>query len=91
MDEMLKAIHIEFNLDTEDLSTLEVEQFFRLLKPLEELLHRHMKVTLLTFVTWLMNIKFKFSFFNNCYNKLPKLIGDVLSKPNKLPKDVPFQ
>jgi hypothetical protein len=35
-----------------------------------------------------MAIKSKFFFFNNCYNELLKLIGDVLSNPNKLPKDI---
>jgi hypothetical protein len=35
-----------------------------------------------------MAIKSKFFFSNNCYNKLLKLIGDVLSNPNKLSKDM---
>jgi hypothetical protein len=75
-------------LDTEDPPTPEVEEFFRLLKALEELLHGHTKVTVLTFVTWLMAIKFKFFFSNNCYNELLKLFGDALPNPNKLPKDM---
>jgi hypothetical protein len=33
MDEMLEAIWPEFDLDTEDPATLEVEEFFRLLSP----------------------------------------------------------
>jgi hypothetical protein len=79
MDEILEAIQPEF---------LEVEEFFRLLKASEEPLHKHTKVTVLTFVTRLMVIKFKFFFSNNCYNELLKLIGDVLTNPNKLPKDM---
>jgi hypothetical protein len=79
MDEILEAIQPEF---------LEVEEFFRLLKASEEPLHKHTKVTVLTFVTRLMAIKFKFFFSNNCYNELLKLIGDVLTNPNKLPKDM---
>jgi hypothetical protein len=88
MDEMLEAIRPEFNLDTEDPPTSEVEEFFRLLKALEELLHEHTKMTLLAFVTWLMAIKSKFFFCNNCYNELLKLIWDVLLNPNKLPKNM---
>jgi hypothetical protein len=35
MDEMPEAIQPEFNLDTKDPPTPEVEEFFRLLKALE--------------------------------------------------------
>jgi hypothetical protein len=51
MDEMLEAIQPEFDLDTEDPPTSEVEEFFRLLKALKELLHERTKVTLIAFVT----------------------------------------
>jgi hypothetical protein len=88
MDEMLEAIRLEFDLDTEDPPTPEVEEFFRLLKALDEPLHEHTKVTVLAFVTRLMAIKYKFFFSNNCYSELLKLIGDVLPNPNKLPKDM---
>jgi hypothetical protein len=87
MDGMLEAMRPEFDLDTKDPPTPEVDEFFRLLKALEEPLHEHTKVIVLTFVTWLMTIKSKFFFSNNCYNELLKLIGDVLLNPNKLPKD----
>ena len=88
MDEMLEAVRPEFNVNTEDPPTPEVEEFFRLLKASEEPLHEHTKVTLLAFVTRLMAIKSKFFFSNNCYNELLKLFGDVLPEPNKLPKDM---
>jgi hypothetical protein len=88
MDQMLEGIRPEFDLDTEDPTTPEVEEFFRLLKASEEPLHEHKKVTLLVFVTRLMAIKSKFFFSNSCYNDLLKLIGDVLMNPNKLPKDM---
>jgi hypothetical protein len=88
MDKMLEAIRPEFDLDTEDPPMPEVEEFFRLLKASEELLHELTKVTVLAFVIRLMAIKSKFFFSNNCYNKLLKLIGDVLLNPNKLPKDM---
>jgi hypothetical protein len=51
MDEMLEVIWPEFDLDTEDPLMPEVDEFFRLLKALEELLHGHTKVTVLAFVT----------------------------------------
>jgi hypothetical protein len=88
MDEMLEAIRPEFDLDTVDPPTPKVEEFFRLLKALEEPLHEHTKVAVLAFVPWLMAIKSKFFFSNNCYNELLKLVGDVLPNPNKLPKDM---
>jgi hypothetical protein len=51
MNEMLEAIRPEYDLDTEDPPTLEVEEFFRLMKASKELLHGHTKVIVLTFVT----------------------------------------
>jgi hypothetical protein len=41
MDEMLEDIRPEFDLDTKDPPTSEVEEFFRLLIALEDLLHKH--------------------------------------------------
>jgi hypothetical protein len=41
MDEVLEAIRPEFDLDTEDPPTPEVEDFFRFMKASEELLHEH--------------------------------------------------
>jgi hypothetical protein len=88
MDEMLEAIWPEFDLDTKDPPMSEVEEFFRLQKASEELLHGQTKVTVLAFVTRLMALKFRFFFSNNRYNELLKLFGDVLPNPNKLPKDM---
>jgi hypothetical protein len=88
IDEMLEAIRPDFDLDTEDPPTPKVKEFFRLLKASEDPLHKHTKVTLLTFVTQLMAIKSKFFFSNNCYNELLKLIGNVLPNPNELSKDM---
>jgi hypothetical protein len=47
MDKMLEAIQPEFNIYTKNSPTPEVEEFFRLLKALEEPLHEHTKVTVL--------------------------------------------
>jgi hypothetical protein len=88
MDAMLKAIRLEFDLDTEDPPTPEVQELFRLLEASEEPLDTHTKVTMLSFVTRLMAIRSKFFLSKNCYNELLKLVGDVLLNPNKLPKDM---
>jgi hypothetical protein len=88
MDEMLEAIRPEFDMNTEDPATPEVEEFFRLLKASDELLHVHTNVTVLAFVTRLMALKSRFFLSNNCYNELLKLITDVLPNPNKMPKDM---
>jgi hypothetical protein len=85
MDNMLDAIQSEV---TEDPPTAKVEAFFKLLKALEELLHKYTEVTLLAFVTWLMAIKSKYFLSNNCYNDLIKLISDILLKLHKVPKDM---
>jgi hypothetical protein len=42
----------------------------------------------LAFVTQLMAIKSKFTFSNNCYKELLKLISDVLLTNLKLPRDM---
>jgi hypothetical protein len=75
MDEMFEAIEAEV---TEDPPIVKVETFFKLLKALEEPLHKHTEVTLLTFINRLMAIKSKYFFSNNCYNDLMKLINDIL-------------
>jgi hypothetical protein len=45
-------------------------------------------VTLLAFITRLMVIQSKYFFSNNYHNDLVKLIGDILLKPHKVPKDM---
>jgi hypothetical protein len=85
MDEMLEAIHVEV---IEDPPTAEVEAFFKLLKASEDPLHEYTEVTLLNFITWMMAIKSKYFFSNNCYNDLVKLISDILQKPHKVPMDM---
>jgi hypothetical protein len=88
MHEMLDSLRPELNLSSEDPATPEVSRFFKLLKYSEEPLHEHTDVSILAFVTRLMAIKSKYFFSNNCYNEILKLLGDVLPKPNKLPKDM---
>jgi hypothetical protein len=84
-DEMLEAIHAKV---TEDPPIAKVEVFFKILKASEDPLHEYTEVTLLAFITWMMAIKSKYVFSNNCYNDLMKLINDILLKPHKVPKDM---
>jgi len=88
MDEILDAICPEFEADSEDPPTPEVQNFFELLKASEKPLHEHTTVSVLAFVTRLMAIKSKFVFSNNCYKEVLKLISDVLPVNHKLPKDM---
>jgi hypothetical protein len=57
--EMLEPIQAEV---TKNISTMEVEVFFKLLKALEEPLHKHTEVNVLAFITRLMVIKSKYFF-----------------------------
>jgi hypothetical protein len=66
---------------------MEIEVFFKLLKALEELLHKHTEVTLLTFMIHLLDTKSMYFFSNNCYNDLIKLISDILLKNHKVTKE----
>jgi hypothetical protein len=85
MDKMFEAIEAEV---IEDVPTVEVVAFFKHLKASEETLHEQTEVTLLAFITRLVAIKFKYFFSNNYYNDLLKLISDILSKAQKMPKDM---
>jgi hypothetical protein len=77
MDEMLEDLRedpdLVFLVNHEDPSLLMVKKFFDLLKVAEEALHEHIGVAILVFMTWLMDIKFKFTFSHNCYNELLNL------------------
>jgi hypothetical protein len=53
MDEMLDTIWSEFGTNLEDPHTIEVQKFVNILKASEEPLHKHMTVSVLTFVTHL--------------------------------------
>jgi hypothetical protein len=85
MDKMLETIQVEV---TEDHPTVKVKVFFKLLKVLEELLHEHTEVSLITLITWVITIKCKYFFSINCYSYLMKLIRYIIRKPHKVPKDI---
>jgi hypothetical protein len=88
MDEMLDAIRPELETNPEDPPTPEVQNFFDMLKALEEPLHEYTTVSILTFVTHITSIKSKFTFSNKCYKELLKLFSDVLPSNHKMPKDI---
>jgi hypothetical protein len=88
MDEILNAICLEFEADFEDPPTLEVQNFFELIKASKEAVHKHTTMYVLPFVTQMMDIKSKFVFSNNCYKEILKLISNILSTNHKLPRDM---
>jgi hypothetical protein len=88
MDDMLDAIRLELETNSEDPPTLEVQKFFYILRASEVSLHEHMIVSILAFVTRLTAIKSKFTFSNKCYREHLTLISDVLPSNHKMPKDM---
>jgi hypothetical protein len=88
MAEMLDAIWSELETNREDPPTPEVQKFFDMLRSLEEPLHEHMIVSVLTFVTCITSIKSKFAFSNKCYKEPLSLFSDVLPSNHKMPKDM---
>jgi hypothetical protein len=88
MDKMLDAIRPELETNSEDPPTPVVQNFFDMLRALEEPLHEHTTVSILTFVTHLTTIKSKFIFSNKCYKELLSLISDALPNNHKMPKDM---
>jgi hypothetical protein len=88
MNEMLNAIRSELETNSKDPPISEVQKFFDMLRDLEELLHEHTTISVLTFVTHLTAIKSKFAFSNKYYKDLLSLISDVLSNNNKMSKDM---
>jgi hypothetical protein len=85
MDKVFETIQVEV---TEDHPTVKVKVFFKLLKVLEELLHEHTEVSLITLITWVITIKSKYFFSINCYSYLMKLIRYIIRKPHKVSKDI---
>jgi hypothetical protein len=88
MAEMLDAIRLELETNSEDPPTLEVQKFFNMLRVSEESLHEHTIVTVLAFVTHLTVIKSKFAFSNKYYKELLSLTNDVLPNNHKMSKDM---
>jgi hypothetical protein len=88
MDEMLDAIRWELEINSKDPPTPEVQKFSNMLRASEELLHKHMTISVLTFLIRLTAIKSKFALSNKCYKELLSLISDVLPNNHKMSKDM---
>jgi hypothetical protein len=88
MDKMLDAIRSKLETNSEDPPISDVQKFFDMLRALEESLHEHMTLSILTSVTRLTAIKSKFTFSNKCYNELLSLISNILPNNHKMSKDM---
>jgi hypothetical protein len=87
MDDMVADIGRGYDLESED-TPPEVQNFYSLLAALEEKVHDGTDVTVLQFVTHLMGFKLKYSFSNQCYNDIVKLIIDLILAKHNMPKDL---
>jgi hypothetical protein len=67
---------------------LEVQNFYRLLTAADEKVHDGTDVTILQAVTHLMVMKSKYSFSNQCYNDIVKLIIDLIPTKHNMSKDL---
>jgi hypothetical protein len=65
-----------------------VKEFYKLLEALEAKVHEGTDATVLQAVTRLMAMKSKYSFSNNCYNDIVKLITDLIPLNHNMPKDL---
>jgi hypothetical protein len=89
MDEMVADIGREYEVGSgEQGQSPEVQNFYRLLATANEKVHDGTDVTVLQAVTHLMAMKSKYSFSNQCYNDIIKLIIDLISTMHNMPKDL---
>jgi hypothetical protein len=65
-----------------------MQNFYRLLTTADEKVHDGIDVTVLQVVTCLMVMKSKYSFSNQCYNDIVKLIIDLIPTKHNMPKDL---
>jgi hypothetical protein len=87
MDDMIADIGRGYDLESED-PLPEVQNFYRLLAALEEKVRDGTDMTVLQAVTCLMGFKSKYSFSNQCYNDIVKLIIDLIPGKHNMPKDL---
>jgi hypothetical protein len=91
MDDMVADIERGYDLEYKD-PLPEVQNFYKLLAASEEKVHDGTDVTMLQAVTHLMAFKSKYSFSNQCYNDIVKLIIDVIPVKHNMLKDLyPFK
>jgi hypothetical protein len=65
-----------------------VQDFYKLLAALKEKVHDGIDVTVLQAVTCLIAFKSKYSFSNQCYNNIVKLIIDLIPAKHNMLKDL---
>jgi hypothetical protein len=87
MNDMVADIGKGYDLESEDPPS-EVQNFYRLFAASEEKVHDGIDVTVLQAVTQLMGFKSKYSFSNQCYNDIVKLIIDLIPAKHNMPKDL---
>jgi hypothetical protein len=89
MDDMVDDIRNEYpELWNNQALPEDVKEFYKLLEALEAKVHEGTDVTVLQAVTHLMAMKSKYSFSNNCYNDIVKLIIDLIPSNHNMPKDL---
>jgi hypothetical protein len=86
MDDLIADIGRGYDLESED-PPPEVQNFYRLLAALEEKVHDGTDMTVLQAVS-LMGFKSKYSFSNQCYNDIVKLIIDLIPGKHNMLKDL---
>jgi hypothetical protein len=89
MDEIVADIGREYEVGSgEQGQPPEVQNFYRLLTAADENVHDGTDVTVLLVVTRLMAMKSMYSFSNQCYNNIIKLIIDLILTKHNMPKDL---
>jgi hypothetical protein len=89
MDEMVVDIGREYEVGSgEQGQPLEVQNFYRLFAAADEKVYDGTDVTVLQVVTHLMAMKSKYSFSNQCYNDIVKLIIDLIPMMQNMRKDL---
>jgi hypothetical protein len=87
MDNMVVDIGRGYDLESVDLSP-KVQNFYVLLVASEEKVNDGTDVTVLQAVTRLMVMESKYTFSNQCYNDIIKLIIDLIPVKHNMPKDL---
>jgi hypothetical protein len=85
--DMIADIGRGYNLESKDLPP-EMQNFYMLLTASEEKVHDDTDVTMLQAMTRLMAFKSKYSFSNQCYNDIMKLIIDLIPVKHNMSKDL---
>jgi hypothetical protein len=87
IEDMVADIGRGYDMESED-PPLEVQNFNKLIAASEEKVHDGTDLTMLQVVTRLMAFKSKYSFSNQCYNDIVKLIIDLIPAKHNMPKDL---